>query len=66
MTKVETIQAAIETLPEEEFARLREWIFEKDWEEWDSQIERDSRSGKLDFLVEEARQEKAKGTLKAL
>lgn len=64
MSKVEEIQAAIESLPEEEYARLRNWFSERDWGKWDRQIEADSASGKLDFLVREALEEKAKGKLK--
>ena len=66
MTKVEEIKAAIESLPEKEFVRLRQWFSEKDWQEWDKQIARDSESGKLDFLIKEAIDEKDKGKLKGL
>lgn len=64
MEKVEDIQIAIESLPEDEYARLRNWFSEKDWEKWDRQIEVDSESGKLDFLVKEAVEEKAEGKLR--
>jgi hypothetical protein len=66
MTRVERLQTTIEALPEEEFNQLRHWFLERDWEQWDLQIERDSAAGKLDFLIEEARQEKAAGKLKDL
>jgi hypothetical protein len=66
MSRIEEIQAAIESLPEDEYARLRRWFSEKDWDKWDKQIEADSESGKLDFLIKEARDEKAKGQLKDL
>jgi hypothetical protein len=66
MAKVHDIQAAIESLPEEEYARLRHWFSERDGVKWDRQIEADSASGKLDFLVNEALDEKKKGKLKAL
>jgi len=66
MTKVQEIQAAIESLPREEYIRLRRWFSERDWEQWDSEIEVDSESGKLDFLIQEAHEEKAKGRLKEL
>lgn len=66
MAKVDEIIAAIETLPQGDFARLRKWFSEKDWEQWDKQIEADSQSGKLDFLVREALDEKAKGKLRDL
>ncbi len=63
MANVEEIQEAIEGLPPEDYARLRRWFAAKDWAEWDEEIERDSASGALDFLVEEAEREKAKGSL---
>ena len=66
MTKVQEIQAAIESLPREEYVRLRQWFSERDWEEWDEQIEADSEAGKLDFLIKEALDEKARGLLRGL
>lgn len=66
MSKVEEIEAAIESLSEEEYVRLRKWFSEKDWKKWDRQIEADSESGKLDFLIREAFDEKAKGKPKEL
>jgi len=66
MLKVDEIKDAIESLPEDEFLQLRHWFSEKDWQKWDRQIEADSKSGKLDFLVEEALDEKRSGKLKAL
>lgn len=65
MTTVEKIQFAIKSLSPEDYAHLRQWFFEKDWEQWDRQIENDTEAGKLDFLIEEAFAEKAKGQLKA-
>ena len=64
MSKVEDIQTEIESLSEDEYSRLRNWFSEKDWEKWDRQIEVDSESGKLDFLVKEAREEKSTGRLR--
>ena len=66
MSRVEEIQAAIESLPQEEYRRLRDWFSERDWEEWDKEIEADSKAGRLDFLIKEALEDKAKGTLKEL
>ncbi len=66
MSKVEEIVSAIESLSKEEFEFLRAWFYERDWEKWDKQIEIDSESGKLDFLVKEAMDEKTKGKLKEL
>lgn len=64
--QVQEIQAAIESLPHEDYVRLRQWFSERDWEEWDHQIEQDSQAGKLDFLIQEAMEEKARGKLKEL
>ena len=66
MSKVEELKNEIERLPEEEFTELCRWLSEKDWERWDKEIEADSETGKLDFLVREARDAKAKGNLKDL
>ncbi len=63
---VEEIKAIIEKLPERDFIMLRKWILEKDWEKWDKEIEEHSRKGLLDFLVEEALEEKRAGKLKDL
>ena len=62
MSKVEEILCSIESLSDEEYSQLREWFSERDWEKWDKQIEADSKSGKLDFLVKEALDEKLKGS----
>ena len=64
MSRIDEIKAKIESLPSEEFAEIFRWLSEKDWERWDKEIEADSKAGRLDFLVREARKEKAKGNLK--
>jgi len=66
MSKIDELKADIEGLPSEELAELFRWLSEKEWEIWDKEIEADSRAGRLDFLVREAREEKAKGTIKEL
>ena len=66
MASIEEIKSAIETLSPSEFVRLRNWLLEKDWHDWDRQIDADSKAGKLDFLIDEAAREKANGTLKDL
>jgi len=63
---VEKIKVAIQSLPKDEYRQLRDWFSQRDWELWDRKIENDSQQGKLDFLVEEALQEKEKGQLKLL
>jgi hypothetical protein len=66
MLKIDELKAEIESLPSEEFAEIFRWLSEKDWERWDKAIEADSQAGRLDFLVREVCEEKAKGTLKDL
>ena len=66
MSKVDDLKTAIERLPREEFTELVRWLSAKDWEQWDREIEADSRTGKLDFLVREALDAKTKGSLKDL
>jgi hypothetical protein len=66
MPNVDAIKKAIETLPDEDYAQLRQWFSEKDWQKWDKQIKGDSRTGRLDFLVKEAFDEKSKGKLRDL
>ncbi len=66
MSKVDELKTEIERLPQEEFTELIRWVSEKDRERWDEEIEADPEAGKLDFLMREALQEKAKGTLKEL
>lgn len=64
MHSVEDIKAAIETLPGIEFASLRTWILEKDWESWDQEIKIDSERGKLNFLLQEAETDLSEKSLK--
>ena len=54
MPSVAEIQQAILVLPEDDYARLRQWLSELDWERWDREIEADANAGRMDFLVKEA------------
>ena len=63
MSEVDKIKSEIEALPDHDYVELRRWFSERDWEKWDRQIEEDSESGKLDFLIEEVLNEKASGKL---
>lgn len=66
MSKIDELKADIERLPSEELAELFRWLSEREWDSWDKEIEADSQAGRLDFLVREAHEEKAKGTLKEM
>ncbi|MBV9494776.1 MAG: hypothetical protein JOZ54_11070 [Acidobacteria bacterium] len=61
MSKVEQLEHEIEKLSPAEFAELRAWLIERDWDEWDRQIERDFASGKLEHLFSEAREAHRQG-----
>lgn len=66
MSKVDEIKVAIQDLPDKDYVQLRQWFSERDWQKWDRQIEADSQSGRLDFLIKEALDEKQKGNLREL
>jgi hypothetical protein len=66
MTKVEELERAVASLTEEEYREFRRWFLERDGEQWDRQIEADSRAGTLDFLVREALEAKKQGKLEEL
>ncbi|MDX2097281.1 MAG: hypothetical protein SFW36_05850 [Leptolyngbyaceae cyanobacterium bins.59] len=54
MSNLEQIEAAILSLPLNDFERLRLWFFDLDYERWDEQIEQDIAEGKLEALAQEA------------
>lgn len=58
MSRIDILKAEIEQLPKEELAELIRWIFERDYEIWDREIEDDVLAGRLQFLIDEARGEK--------
>jgi len=66
MTTVQEIEEAIDHLPSDQFVQIHDWIVEKDWGKWDAQIERDSRNGELDFLVNEALKDAESGNTRPL
>lgn len=61
MTSVAEIEAAIGRLSGEEFAELAQWFDEQRNLLWDRQIEKDSASGALDFLLKEVDEDIATG-----
>ena len=64
MTTVSELQRVILSLSEAEYAELRGWLLDEDWERWEREFDEDARAGKLDALAEEALE--AKGRLKDL
>ena len=66
MTRVEQLEQEIAKLSADEFAQLRDWLLEQDWDEWDRQIERDAKAGKLDRLMKQALADHAAGKTRPL
>lgn len=54
MSTVQEIEAAIASLPKEEFWKLTDRLLALREDAWDRQIEADSQAGKLDRLFEQA------------
>ncbi|HEV2719871.1 MAG TPA: hypothetical protein VG323_07605 [Thermoanaerobaculia bacterium] len=61
MTKVQMLQEEMEKLDRDEWAELHKWVIERDWEQWDREIEEDSESGALEEFMEEARKAHREG-----
>ena len=66
MRTASEIQTEIEALPRKEYVKLVSWFRERDWGVWDRQIKEDSQTGDLDFLIDEALNEKKTGKLKKI
>ncbi len=66
MSTVEEITAAIEQLPAEDVARVRDWLAEFAERRWDEQIERDEQAGRLDALIDKALEEHWAGRTRPL
>ena len=66
MATVSEIQKAILGLSEAEYAELRDWLLDEDWERWERKFEEDVKAGRLDFLKAEALEAKARGELNNL
>jgi hypothetical protein len=64
MSRIEELEREIERLELEAFARIAHRVHEEEQRRWDDQLDRDAGAGKLDFLFEEARTERAAGQLK--
>ena len=62
MPTVAQIQQAIIDLPKSDYARLRNWLFEYDWQEWDREFEKDVKAGKVDAMTKPMRIREGRGT----
>ena len=60
---VEEIEQAIRALGKDEFARIADRVHALEQECWDAELDRDASSGKLDFLIAEAQQDRQHGRI---
>ena len=60
---LDALKTMIEAVPETEFAQLRRWMADRDWERWDEQLEADVALGKLDFLLDDVSEAIQLGTV---
>ena len=63
---VKEIETAISQLPPAEVAELADWFEQFHEHLWDKQIELDSKSGKLQSLLDEAKQDLESGRCEPL
>lgn len=63
MSRVEEIERAIQELSPDEFAQIAQRIHDLENERWDKEMDGDAKSGKLDFLIEEAQEDRKHGRL---
>ena len=54
MSELEQLERRVENLSSDDLAKFREWFIEFDWKRWDSKIEDDLKSGRLDRLISES------------
>ena len=66
MSTVAEIESAIKSLKPQEIYKVGDLVDELREELWDKQIEADAKAGKLDKLMEEARQDYLAGRCKPL
>lgn len=66
MTKLEKIEKDIAALDQIELATLADWFTEYHAKLWDSQIEQDVISGRLNGLARDAKREISEGKLRSL
>ncbi len=66
MSTVQEIETAIQKLKPQEIHEVADWLQELREELWDKQIEADAKAGRLDKLMEEAKQDYLAGRCKPL
>ena len=66
MNTIEAITSAIAELSPEQVAQIRAWLNERAESDWDAQIEKDEKAGKLTSLAERALAEHRAGSTRPL
>ncbi len=66
MSTVQEIETAIQKLKPQEIHEVADWLQVLREELWDKQIQADAKAGKLDKLMEEAKQDYLAGRCKPL
>ena len=56
MSRVQEIETAIQKLKPQEIREVADWLQELREELWDKEIDADAKAGRLDKLMEEAKQ----------
>ena len=51
---IEELEKAVATLPPEDYKSFRDWFADFDMDQWDKQIEADSKAGRLDSMINQA------------
>ena len=64
MSRVEELQRSIQELTPDEFAQIVRHVYALEEQYWDHQIDQDAAAGRLDFLVQEVKQEQRANLLK--
>ena len=66
MGDIADIKGRIETLTSDQKAELLAWLIERDHQDWDGQIARDQKTGRLASLIAEAKADRAAGKAREL
>ena len=66
MNTLQKIEQDIETLPANQVAELQVWLDDYNASLWDRQIQKDAQSGKLDVLMNQAKEDFKAGKCREL
>ena len=66
MNSLSDIEQSVSQLPDDDFARFRQWFMEFENKKWDWQIEQDINENKLSNMANEALADYKKGKFKSL